>query len=213
MEQSDYYDHYKDTLSLQHDTLAERNKFTAAMLIVMVLLAGFIYDPATLNKEVNTCVSNYVNGLAFEIKYVNTGLVFLTLWIIVRYYQLEHRSQKLSNYLVACEERLSLDKEFEIYRERYLVGYPNSFFRRVLNVCLVLFLPIGIIIISLVRIYSELSWNSDFRYVDFVGLFLIIIFSLLYLSTRFFREEFFDRKRYPELKLRQRILKYLRLEK
>ncbi len=209
--ESDFYDHYKESFSVQRDNISERNKLSLGMLVVIVLLAGFIYDPNTLNSEVNTCVSNYVNGLAFEIKYVNTGLVFLTLLVIVKYYQAEFKVEKMRQYLSECEQKLSEDRKYQIFREDISYNKSFSWFGNAVNFCYILLLPLGIITISILRVYSELAWDSDFKYVDFLGLGLIILFSLLYLSNRFLKEEYFKKKLYPDMTLFQRILAYLRL--
>jgi len=210
--ESDYYDHYKESFSVQQNNLSERNKLTLAMVFAIVLMAGFIYDPHTLNSEVNTCVANYVNGLAFEIKYVNTGLVFLTLLVIVRYYQVEFKVERMRQYLTECEQKLSEDRQFQLYRESSSFYKVNPWFAGFVNFCYVFLLPVGIIIVSVARIVSELPWHSDFKYVDFLGLGLIILFSLLYLSNRFFREQYFRKDLYPDMTFIHRLMAYLRLQ-
>ncbi len=209
--ESDFYDHYKESFSVQRDNVSERNKLSLGMLVVIVLLAGFIYDPNTMNSEVNTCVSNYVNGLAFEIKYVNTGLVFLTLLVIVKYYQAEFKVERMRQYLSECEQKLSEDRQYQILREEISSSKSFSWFGIVVNFCYILLLPLGIIMVSFIRIYSELAWDSDFKYVDFLGLGLIILFSFLYLSNRFLKEEYFKKDLHPDMTFIQRVLSYLRL--
>ncbi len=209
--ESDFYDHYKESFSVQRDNVSERNKLSLGMLVVMVLLAGFIYDPNTMNSEVNTCVSNYVNGLAFEIKYVNTGLVFLTLLVIVKYYQAEFKVERMRQYLSECEQKLSEDRQYQILREEISSSKSFSFFGRFVNFCYTLLLPLGIIMVSILRVYSELAWDSDFKYVDFLGLGLIILFSFLYLSNRFLKEEYLKKDLHPDMTFTQRVLSYLRL--
>ena len=66
--ENNYYDHYKDTWSLQQSYLSERNKLTVSMLVLLVLVAGFIYDPAMLNEKINTYVKSRVEGLVFDTK-------------------------------------------------------------------------------------------------------------------------------------------------
>ena len=77
--ENNYYDHYKDTWSLQQSYLSERNKLTVTLLILLVLEAGFMYQPAMLPEKVNTYLNSLVTGLAFDVKYLNTGLIFLLL--------------------------------------------------------------------------------------------------------------------------------------
>ena len=207
-----YYDHYKETFSLQQGYLAERNKLTVWMLILLVFVAGFIYDPAMLNEKVNKYVESQVEGLALELKYLNTGVIFLLLWVMTRYYQVVFQIEKMYLYLKDCEDKLSEDDNYIVNREGayYLKSYP--WFSDVLNACYVALLPLAIIIVAVVKIVNECSWSTHFKIVDFMGLGLIIFLSLLYLSNRLFREEYFDKTQFSNMKWNERVLRYLRFK-
>lgn len=211
--ESDFYDHYKESFSLQQGYLSERNKLTVAMLLLLVFIAGFIYDPVMLNEKVNTYVAAQVEGLAFEMKYLNTGGIFLFLWVMTRYYQVVFQIEKMYLYLSDCEDKLSEDKQYIVNREGayYLNSYP--WFKDVVNVCYVALLPIAIIIVAVVKIVNECTWTTHFKIVDFIGLGLIIILSLLYLSNRLFREEYFDKEQNPNMKWYKRCWYYLGFDK
>ena len=135
-----YYDHYKESFALQQSYLSERNKLTVAMLVLLVLIAGFIYDPAMLNEKLNTYVATKVEGLAFELKYLNTGVIFLFLWVMTRYYQVVLQIEKMYLYLSDCEDKLSEDDKYLVNREGtyYLKSYP--WLKDVVNACYVVFL-------------------------------------------------------------------------
>ena len=124
--ESDFYDHYKESFSLQQGYLSERNKLTVAMLLLLVFIAGFIYDPVMLNEKVNTYVAAQVEGLAFEMKYLNTGVIFLFLWVMTRYYQVVLQIEKMYHYLDDCEKMLNKEGNFKVNREGvyYLKSYP-----------------------------------------------------------------------------------------
>lgn len=211
-DESLYYDHYKETFSLQQGYLTERNKLTVWMLILLVFVAGFIYDPTMLNEKVNKYVESQVKGLALELKYLNTGVIFLLLWVMTRYYQVVFQIEKMYLYLKDCEDKLSEDKIYIVNREGayYLKSYP--WFSDVVNACYVALLPLAIIIVAIVKIVNECSWVTHFKYVDFMGLGLIIILSLLYLSNRLFREEYFDKSQFSNMKWNERVLRYLRFK-
>lgn len=210
--ESDYYDHYKDTFAIQQGNLSERNKMTVYLLVLLVLLMVFIYDPAMLNKQINGYLANKVEGIAIELKFLNTGIIFLILWVMIRYYQLVFEVERLYKYLTEIEAKLSVDHKFIINREGayYLKSYP--WFKDFLDFCYVRVLPFGIISTAVLRIYTESNWATNFRYVDYIGLVLIIIFSLLYLSNRVLGEEFFDKKRYPNMSVCDRVLAYFKLK-
>lgn len=207
-----YYDHYKDSFALQQSYLSERNKLTVAMLALLVLIAGFIYDPAMLNEKVNTYVATKVEGLAFELKYLNTGVIFLFLWVMTRYYQVVLQIEKMYLYLSDCEDKLSEDNEYLVNREGayYLKSYP--WLKDVVNACYVVFLPLAIIIVAVFKIVNEYAWTTHFKIVDFIGLGLIILLSLLYLSHRLLREEYFDKTQFASMTWYNRILHYLRIK-
>ena len=207
-----YYDHYKDSFALQQSYLSERNKLTVAMLALLVLIAGFIYDPAMLNEKVNTYVATKVEGLAFELKYLNTGVIFLFLWVMTRYYQVVLQIEKMYLYLSDCEDKLSEDNEYLVNREGayYLKSYP--WLKDVANACYVVFLPLAIIIVAVFKIVNEYAWTTHFKIVDFIGLGLIILLSLLYLSHRLLREEYFDKTQFASMTWYNRILHYLRIK-
>ena len=210
--ETDFYDHYKETFALQQGYLAERNKLTVWMLILLVFVAGFIYDPAMLNEKVNKYVESQVEGFALELKYLNTGVIFLLLWVMTRYYQVVFQIEKMYLYLKDCEDKLSEDNNYIVNREGayYLKSYP--WFSDVVNACYVTLLPLAIIIVAVVKIVNECSWPTHFRYVDFIGLGLIIFLSLLYLSNRLFREEYFDKFQFSDMKWNERVLRYLRIK-
>ena len=208
--ESDFYDHYKDTFSLQRSYLSERNKLTVVLLLLLVFMAGFIYDPTMLNDKVNAYVSSKVKGLAFETKYLNTGVIYLLLWVMTKYYQVVFQIEKMYNYIAECEKKLSEVGNYKINREGafYLKSYP--WFSNVINICYVVILPLAIIVIAIFKIVNETSWKTDFKFVDFIGLGLIILFSLLYISNRDFKEEYFDKKLHPGMKWCCRLQHYLR---
>ena len=209
--ESDFYDHYKETFATQQGYLYERNKLTATLLVLLVLVAGFIYDPTMLNEKVNTYVASHVADLAFEMKYLNTGVIFLLLWIMTRYYQVVLQIEKMYNYLNECEEKLCKNGNYKINREGayYLKSYP--WFKKVVDFCYVVLLPLSIIAVSVIKIIKECGWTTHFKIVDFIGLGLIIVLSLLYLSHRKLKEEYFDKDQYPNLRWFARLFHYLRL--
>ena len=153
--ESDFYDHYKETFAVQQGYLSERNKLTAVMLVLLVLVAGFIYDPTILNDKVNQYVNSQVEGLAFEMKYLNTGIIFLLLWVITRYYQIVLQIEKMYHYLDDCEKKLSENGTYKVNREGayYVKSYP--WLSDVVDFCYVVLLPLAIITIAIIKIVKE----------------------------------------------------------
>ena len=188
--ENNYYDHYKDTWSLQQTYLSERNKLTVTLLILLVLVAGIMYEPAMIPEKVNVYLNSRVKGLAFDMKYLNTGLIFLLLWIMTRYYQAVIKIERMYRYLKDCENKLSAENtKYVINREGAYYSKSKPLFTRVINFCYVFLLPLAIIAIAIIKIKKECRWTSDFKVVDFIGLSLIILLSLLYISNRWFKKK------------------------
>lgn len=185
-----YYDHYKDTWSLQQSYLSERNKLTVSLLILLVLVAGLIYDPAMLNEKINKYVDSHVEGLAFDMKYLNTGLIFMLLWVMTRYYQAVIKIERMYRYLRDCEAKLSADKKYIVNREGAYYSNSKPWFTSVINICYVAILPVAIIIIAIIKIINECKcgWTASFKVADFIGLGLIILLSLLFIINRWFKK-------------------------
>lgn len=187
--ESNYYDHYKDTWSLQQSYLSERNKLTVTLLILLVLVAGFMYQPAMFPEKVNTYLNHLVTGLAFDVKYLNTGLIFLLLWVMTRYYQAVMKIDRMYDYLNVCETKLSnAGGKYKVNREGAYYKKTRSWMAIVLKYCYGILLPLAIIAIAILKIVKESAWATRFKVVDFIGLGLIILMSLLFLLNRWFKK-------------------------
>lgn len=201
--EDNYYDHYKDSWSLQQTYLSERNKLTVTLLVLLVLVTVFMYEPAMMVEKLNTYLDSRVKGLAFGMKYLNTGLTFLLLWVVTRYYQTVMKIDRLYDYLNECETKLcKSDGVYKVNREGAYYRKTRSWMTNILNICYGIVLPGVIIGIAVVKICKESNWaiNIKFFLFDIAGLSLIILFSLLYVSKVLFHEEYFDKNKYPEMK-------------
>ena len=209
--ESNYYDHYKDTWSLQQCYLSERNKLTISLLVLLVLVTGFMYEPANFHEKFNTCLDSRVKGLSFDLKYLNTGLIFLLLWVVSRYYQAVMKIDRMYDYLNDCEKKLSDTQDsYKINREGAYYYKKRSWMANVLKYCYGLLLPLAIIAIAIIKIVKESGWTTHFKVADFIGLGLVILLSLLFISNRWFKEEYLDKKRYPGMKWCDRMKAYFK---
>lgn len=207
--EDNYYDHYKDSWSLQQTYLSERNKLTVTLLVLLVLVTVFMYEPAMMVEKLNTYLDSRVKGLAFGMKYLNTGLTFLLLWVVTRYYQTVMKIDRLYDYLNECETKLcKSDGVYKVNREGAYYRKTKTWMAWFLNICYGAGLPVVIIIIAIKKICKESSWATDFKVYDIIGLSFIIFFSLLYMSKVWLHEEYFDKKRYPGMKRCERWRSY-----
>jgi hypothetical protein len=184
-----YYDHYKDTFELIKSHIAKRDNY---FVIAFLFFSGSIFT--TFNPSYVQIISNAIGreqfgvdlNLAFYI--LNSVLVFISFWFLIRYYQATLCVESGYTYIHKVEEKLSaLIKDFEITREgkSYFKPYPiiKSFFYCFYNVVF----PAIIIIASLIKGYWEFykRWEVIPPFAlafDLLCLLLIVTLTILYLS-------------------------------
>lgn len=183
-DESNFYDHYKDSFDQQKNYLSKRDKLTAIILILLTIMLGFIYDANMASEQINKAILASVTDLSFDLKYINTALVYFTLWCIVQYYQIVVQIEKMYDYIKLCEHKLSENGVFKISREGDFYNKKSKWFGKLTNFCYVYLFPVGIIAIAVFKIYKEWNLSTNFRFIDFAGLILIILFSILYIIVR-----------------------------
>lgn len=207
------YDHYKDTFELQKCYLAKRDKITVLLLVLCILLIGLIFDPNYISEKVNYVLNSQIENLVFDLQFINTGIILIMLWYTLQYYLVVLQIEKMYNYLNECEKKLSdLMESATINREGayYLKSYP--WLKDLADIFFVIGVPAGIITLSIFKILNEWQWTSYIRIVDISLLAILVLFSIMYLSNRKLREEYFDKTVYPSLKWYQRLIGYLRIK-
>lgn len=183
-EESLFYDHYKDSFEQQKGYLAKRDKFTVIILVLMTLMVGFIYDPSLVSSKINIAIETSFENLSFELKYLNTALIFLSLWCILQYYQVVIQIEKMYDYIKLCEHKLSASGDYKVSREGDFYQKKNKWFGKLTDFCYVYILPLAMVAISILKVVKEWSWWTNFKIIDFAGLGLIIVFSILYIVVR-----------------------------
>lgn len=203
------YDHYKDTFEQQKRYLSKRDRLTVLLMFLANLLIGLIFDPNYVSTKLNLVISAQVDNLAFELQFINTGLIIAFFWFSLQYYMVVLQIEKTYTYIGNCEEKLSMAfKYFKINREGayYLKSYP--WMKKLADKFFTLGIPLGFIVLSVCKIVNEWSWISCLRFVDLIFLALTSVFSFLYISNRVFHEEYFDKEAQPNLSLCSRIKRY-----
>lgn len=179
------YDHYKDTFEQQKGYLHKRDRLMLLILICVILLLACVHDPSLVTAKINTALDSVIKDLNFDFKYLNTFLVFVTLWVVVQYYQVIFLIEKMYYYLDLTEKKLTQTcQDAKISREGSFYLTYNSWFSDLMDVCYVYLFPIAIAIIAIVKICNEWNWVTRFRIVDIVGLSLLAVISVLYIIAR-----------------------------
>jgi hypothetical protein len=204
-----YYDHYKDTFAQQKEYLVKRDRLTLFLLIAAIIMIGFLVAPSEVEEKVNTIIQSQIAKLSFDFSVINTGLILVTFWYLLQYYMVVLQIEKMYKYIEGCEEKLSKSNPpIPINREGayYLKSYP--WLKDIADYVFVLGIPVGFIILSILKIINEWSWPTPLKCVDITFLGMIIFFSLLYVSNRKLHEEYFDKKVHPNISRSQRFQGY-----
>ena len=203
-----YYDHYKDTFEHLKGYLKKRDNYTIMLFIMVIVLSFQLHEPQECAKLANAFIQSEFKDVTIEFKYINTILLFAFLWLTILYYQINLLIEKMYNYIHEVEDNLSRDGNYPISREgkSYLRHYPwlSSIVHRIYTILF----PLLIIAIIGFKLYNEYEQGYTLLYVDAVAVLLIILSSILYLSNRHLKEEYFSKTMFPNLKKRQRFYGY-----
>lgn len=208
-----YYDHYKDTFEHLKSYLKKRDNYTIMLFIMVIVLSFQINEPQESVKLANAFIQSEFKDVTIEFKYINTILLFAFLWLTILYYQINLLIEKMYNYIHEVEANLSNSGDYHISREgkNYLKHYPWLSF--IVHRIYTILFPLLIISITGFKLYHEYEQGYALFYIDTIAAFFIILSSILYLSNRHFKEEYFSKKIFPNLKKRQRFYGYFRLKK
>lgn len=212
MTQEQLFEHYNTTYEQQTEFLAKRDRFTIYILLIAVAYALLMSYPQTLTEAVDSYVKETLkfNGTLINFGVLNTGLIYLLLWLLMQYYQVCLTIEKWYGYLYSLEEKLST-QDFKISREgkSYADTYPVL--KNVVNFLYTWALPLGIASISVIRVLALLK-NGLFSWIDVVGLLLIAIVSLLYFSDRNLQWGYLNKSKHKSLNWRRRVKGFIRLD-
>lgn len=209
-----YYDHYKDSFKQQKCYIAKRDNYTIALFAMVVVLCLQACDTKIVNDSVNDFLRSRQCNINLDFKYIKISLSFVFLWLIMQYYQVCLTIEKTYNYIHDLEDNLTKKGIYKIEREgvSYLKSYP--WLKVVTHRIYVLLFPLLFIFVAFIGAYTEIknicicsfSWFSLFTSIAYI---LNIFVSLLYLSNRWFNEEAFSKKIYPNLNIIERLTLYL----
>lgn len=212
MNQEQLFEHYNLTYEQQKEFLAKRDRFTIYILLTIVVYALLMSYPQTLTQTVDSYVKETMNfgGTLINFGILNTGLIYLLLWLLMQYYQVCLTIEKWYDYLYSLEEKLST-QDFKISREgkSYADSYPVL--KNCVNFLYTWVLPIGIALMSGLRVWDLLK-NSSSSWIDVVGLLLVAIVSLLYFSDRSLRWSYFNKNKHKSLCFWGRIKGFVRID-
>lgn len=201
------YDHYNKTFEQQKDFLVKRDHFTIYILLAMVLYVLLMSYPQTLTQVVDVYAKEAIgfDGTLINFSILNTGIIYLLLWLLLQYYQVSLTIEKWYDYLYLLEGKLRISRESKSYASDYPI------LKNAVNFLYTWCLPLGIASFSMVRVIGLFRFGV-FTWVDVIGLVLIAIMSLLYFSDRSLRWGYFNPKKYNTLNFISRLKGFVHID-
>lgn len=157
-----FYDHYKTIVQRNNQLVQVRYRYLFYLLIVIVLILirlVFPTDSETLIADLvvaNLSLNNSPNLLIIE-----SGLWFLFLLLIVRYFQINISIERNYGHIHELEEKLcnfAQTKVFTFEGETYLNNYP--LFLSLVNWIYKWCIPLCILLVIALKIINDHSVNS-----------------------------------------------------
>lgn len=211
MDTDQLFQHYNDTFAQQKEYIAKRDRLTIYLLMSIVGFAFFMSNPETLTMVIDSYAKNKLsfNGSLIDFRILNTGLIYVLLWLVLQYYQICLTIERGYEELGDMEKELSKNG-VTISREgkSYSKNYP--LLKNVANFIYSWGIPVGIFILSISRIMSEHksgigSWS------DYIGLSLVCLLSMLYFSDRNLRWDYLNNKKHRGLGIWRRLKGFIQL--
>jgi hypothetical protein len=188
------YDHYKDTFENIKAYIQRRNIYTISSIVLVGFLSIELVSPNVSSDVSIALIKENIGEVKIDYSLISSIILFVLMWSVLLYYQINFLIEKMYAYLHKVEEDLTMAlNPFEIGREgkNYLNNYPilSSVAHRIYT----LLFPISILGIAISKWISEknkfgANWQNGHFMFDTLILFLIVLLSLLYLSNRHFND-------------------------
>lgn len=180
--ESDFYDYYKESFAEQKAFVAQRNKLTIWLFLILLVFGFQLENPQSLESIFNKVLENKQPGVTFGFEWVNVFMEFLFIWIVVSYYQANLAVERTYDYIHALEQKLSASGDYKIEREGE--HYKNSYtlFHKIVHWFYVLALPLLVVTFSILKITHSAEYG--FQLIQIILLSIVVIVSLLYLIQR-----------------------------
>lgn len=205
------YDHYKETCDIMRQEVSKRWRLTLAIIALILLLLLLIVDESEgIGLIIGYLKNQYGDDIIIKFKYINTALIYTYLIIVMAYYQMNIRVERLYGYIHKTEAKLNEKKNLGVTREgaEYLRCYP--FMLTVVDRIYKWLFPA---LISFVAIYKiAVEEVSGIFWMDLIAVCLVVVLSILYVSYICFNEQYLH-KEHKDLKWSVRIGNYFKEKK
>lgn len=185
------YDHYKETVKLNHDMARKRGAlFVAAVLLELLNLALLLFPTIVMDSLSLYVDSQYQFKLDLSVNILQSTIWIAITYILVRYFQSNIYIERQYSYISKIEEQLAASLNEPLLKresDSYLDNYPT-----VLNIIDFFYkwiVPILFIAINVFKIGNEvfcqgLNAGVAFDCVLCAGIVILIIFYLKMMHTQ-----------------------------
>lgn len=121
------YDHYKETVNNQKDNEKLRNKlFILLCFLILILMLMIVYPDSIYENLQEIMLNRFGININIELKIFEMFILFISLYITVRYYQINANIEKNYVYVHKLENIFETKYKIPICREgkNYLDKYP-----------------------------------------------------------------------------------------
>lgn len=184
------YDHYKETVSIIKNTIAQRNRFFVMVFIVVALQFLFATSPDSISYLIIGIIKKqYEVDISNQMSIIQSFLWLILLYLTMRYYQATVYIEKQYKCIYSIETDISRIEQIKFDREseNYLSNYPKM--SDFIDVLYKWIFPIIYCMIICYKIVSEFI-TSKFNLllvlntILFVSCFVLTILYLVFLHSR-----------------------------
>ncbi|MCP4651313.1 MAG: hypothetical protein GY853_14690 [PVC group bacterium] len=180
------YDHYKDSFSYLRQYLDTRDRLLALILGVVIVMMFQLFSPAEAQSVISQLISQKL-GLkqSIDFSFIGSVMWFLMLSLCVKYFQTVVYINNNYKYIHKLEDEISpIYKNAIFQREGKFYSDDKSLFKRWVRLLFTIILPLLLMLVLTVKIYTEIFLGESFSLIILVnGIFYlsILVSAILYL--------------------------------
>lgn len=179
------YDHYKETLGFIKDSEKSRNSQFIYLLILITFFLLIVFEPlSTYNIFLKLLETKFGVNIEYSCNVIKILILFLILFVLTKYYQINVYIERQYIYLAKCENKLKeideniFSRECQEYNGQYpkILSATYYFYKFIFPVFLMILMGTNLLI-------EVINFNNKgFIFIDFIIAVIIIVLSWQYLK-------------------------------
>jgi len=181
--------HYEATFTLIKDELRRRDRYSFAVLLLVVVMLFQLYSPTDAEKAIARVVGEKLGfGTSLDVSFLGTVIWFSLLIVVMKYYQVLAEIERLYTYIHKLEAQLTPEFGGGIY-SREGIDYLSSFnrFRAVTHFLYTKAFPTLLLLATFTKIYAEYGAGqiSPLLVLNILLYLALLVISAIYIYSRF----------------------------